>query len=114
MFTIVTLSRHSVCHRDIKPENILVNDKDQIKIVDLGLSMKVTSVEPLQDFCGSPGFFAPELIMKDGYNGFAADAWSIGCVMMEMILGHDFFTNKWMVNCALYSFEFSNLIDIYP
>ena len=81
----------------MKPENILVGEKDAIKLVDLGLSAKVSSKAMLTDFCGSPGFFAPEMITEDSYNGFSSDVWSIGCVMMEMILGHDFFTNVWMV-----------------
>jgi serine/threonine protein kinase len=32
-----------ICHRDIKPENILINDKNEIKIIDFGFAKIVSS-----------------------------------------------------------------------
>ncbi|RHY60598.1 hypothetical protein DYB28_014100 [Aphanomyces astaci] len=50
-----------------------------VKIVDFGLCAKVGTT-PLTDFCGSPGFFAPEMLLHDQYDGQKADVWSIGAV----------------------------------
>ena len=52
----------------------------------------------LSDFCGSPGFFAPEMITKGAYYGDKADIWSTGCILLELILGHEKFCDVWM--CA--------------
>jgi serine/threonine protein kinase len=48
------------------------------------------------DFCGSPGFFAPELLLDAEYNVFLVDVWSIGCVMVEIIMGREWFECNWM------------------
>jgi len=56
----------------------------------------------LTDFCGSPGFFAPEMIIHGTYFGDKADVWSIGCILLELILGHEKFCDVWM---ASYDYE---------
>jgi serine/threonine protein kinase len=91
------LHRHKICHRDIKPENILIDrETHKIKVVDLGLSTKLADGnEELKDFCGSPGFFAPEMIIAESYNGLRVDIWSIGCVLLEMMMGNDWFETHW-------------------
>ena len=45
---------------------------------------------------GTPGFMAPEVITADKYDGFAADVWSVGCIALELSLGHDKFLTVWM------------------
>ena len=49
----------------------------------------------------SPGFFAPEMITAKCYNGFACDLWSIGCILLELVLGRETFTSMWMCSYAL-------------
>ena len=56
----------------------------------------------LQDFVGSPGFFAPEMLLQGCYSGDKADLWSIGCILLEMALGHRRFCLYWM---RAYSFD---------
>ena len=34
--------------------------------------------------------------MHDSYNGRFIDAWSVGCVMLELVVGHDTFDHLWM------------------
>mmetsp|Transcript_32232 Transcript_32232/g.102520 ORF Transcript_32232/g.102520 Transcript_32232/m.102520 type:complete len:593 (-) Transcript_32232:1134-2912(-) len=88
-----------ICHRDIKPENLLLKtsgDSYQLQLCDFGLGERTRPNSLLRDFCGSPGFFAPEMLRSGGYNGFAADVWSIGCVTLEIIAGHDVFNKHWM------------------
>ena len=41
----------------------------------------------LNDFVGSPGFFAPELMMRRQYDGAIADMWSMGAVMVRATKG---------------------------
>ncbi len=100
-----------IAHRDLKPENVLVmgtpdtwaaheqnvdpRKRGVVKLCDFGLCADVSSGENLTDFVGSPGFFAPELLLAKSYCGKRADVWSLGCVMLEMLLGHEVFTNLW-------------------
>jgi len=102
---------NGVAHRDLKPENILVvgqpgdwslleSDDDPckrgvVKLCDFGLCADVSSGENLTDFVGSPCFFAPEILLDGSYDGRAADVWSLGCVMLEMLLGHAAFSQVW-------------------
>lgn len=57
-----------------------------VKLVDFGLCTKAVTSEhdALRDFCGSPGFFAPEMLLADSYDGFKADVWSVGCILLEV------------------------------
>ena len=51
----------------------------------------------LSDFAGSPGFVAPEIVTQAVYNGGHVDAFSLGCVLLELVLGHCVFDGIWMV-----------------
>ena len=96
-----------ICHRDLKPENILLHfDIHQqkvkdIKLCDFGLSTKFEANIRLSDFCGSPGFFAPEMITEGAYDGEKIDVWSVGCVLLELVLGHERFCDVWMSSYEL-------------
>ncbi|OQR82461.1 protein kinase [Achlya hypogyna] len=93
------LHAHGYCHRDLKPENILYAPESAgVKVVDFGLCTKVSrgSSKKLGDFCGSPGFFAPEILLHETYDGFKADVWSLGCILLELVLGNSFFLSIWM------------------
>ena len=50
----------------------------------------------MSDFCGSPGFFAPEMVLTKAYDPVAADIWSLGCVLLEVLLGHEVFYEVWV------------------
>jgi len=63
-----------VSHRDLKPENILLKDETEgaaIKITDFGLSKifadDLAGEVVMKTACGTPGYVAPEVLMKDTY-----------------------------------------------
>lgn len=91
-----------ICHRDLKPENVLLNFNletgrvENLKICDFGLGSKFSPMVPLSDFCGSPGFFPPEMLLDGEYYGDKVDVWSIGCIALELLLGHDIFSESWL------------------
>jgi len=76
-----------VVHRDLKPENLLLDHKNNIKIVDFGLSNIYSNGLNFRTPCGSPCYAAPEMIEGKIYNGVSADIWSIGIILYAMLCG---------------------------
>ncbi|XP_072912550.1 uncharacterized protein [Hemitrygon akajei] len=82
------LHRHAIVHRDLKIENFLLDENNNVKIIDFGLSntLKNDSQELLNTQCGSPAYAAPELLAHKKY-GPKVDVWSIGVSMFAMLTG---------------------------
>lgn len=85
----------AVAHRDLKLENVLLTKDGVVKVIDFGLSHRyplradgsVDTSSPLKDICGSKSYAAPEVLTGKGYNGFAADVWSLGVSLFAMLSG---------------------------
>ena len=77
-----------ICHRDLKPENLLLDDQNNIKIVDFGLSNMYGDGETLKTACGSPCYAAPEMIAGKRYHGLNSDIWSTGIILYAMTCGY--------------------------
>ncbi|XP_055362091.1 hormonally up-regulated neu tumor-associated kinase isoform X2 [Betta splendens] len=84
------LHKHGVVHRDLKIENFLLDEHNNIKIVDFGLSNTLKpdslSLELLSTQCGSPAYAAPELLAHRKY-GPKVDVWSVGVSTFAMLTG---------------------------
>ncbi|XP_014490139.1 mitogen-activated protein kinase kinase kinase 1 [Vigna radiata var. radiata] len=80
------LHDHNVVHRDIKCANILVDVSGAVKLADFGLA-KATKFNDVRSSKGSPYWMAPEVVnLRDqGGYGLAADIWSLGCTVLEML-----------------------------
>eukprot|EP00617_Octactis_speculum_P014021 CAMPEP_0185753446 /NCGR_PEP_ID=MMETSP1174-20130828/12180_1 /TAXON_ID=35687 /ORGANISM="Dictyocha speculum, Strain CCMP1381" /LENGTH=478 /DNA_ID=CAMNT_0028431301 /DNA_START=31 /DNA_END=1467 /DNA_ORIENTATION=- len=94
----------NIAHLDIKPENILVlmngaESKCSVKLTDFELAVEVDADDYsfFQGPRGSDGFMAPEMFAKGGYNPMKCDVWSLGCVLHELVVGHENFNDRWMV-----------------
>ncbi|XP_076887715.1 mitogen-activated protein kinase kinase kinase 1-like [Bidens hawaiensis] len=79
------LHERNVVHRDIKCANILVDASGSVKLADFGLA-KATKLNDIKSCKGTPYWMAPEVVNRknNGY-GLAADIWSLGCTVLEML-----------------------------
>ncbi|KAF3565048.1 hypothetical protein DY000_02017786 [Brassica cretica] len=92
-----------VYHRDIKPENLLLDDNENLKVSDFGLSALADCKRQdglLHTTCGTPAYVAPEVINRKGYDGTKADIWSCGVVLFVLLAGY-------------LPFHDSNLMEMY-
>ncbi|XP_052200446.1 CBL-interacting serine/threonine-protein kinase 21 [Diospyros lotus] len=87
-----------VYHRDLKPENLLLDNKGNVKVSDFGLSALRKPGHLLSTACGSPSYVAPELLKNKGYEGAAADVWSCGVILFELLAGDLPFDDRNLMN----------------
>ncbi|EJW04130.1 CAMK/CAMKL/KIN1 protein kinase [Edhazardia aedis USNM 41457] len=85
---------NNIVHRDLKIENIIVDDQDNIKILDFGLSNFYDTRRFMKTFCGSLYFAAPELLCGKEYIGPEVDVWSLGVILYVFLLGNVPFDDK--------------------
>ncbi|KAA8522777.1 hypothetical protein F0562_009200 [Nyssa sinensis] len=87
-----------VYHRDLKPQNLLLDNKGNLKVSDFGLSALRKPGGLLSTACGSPSYVAPELLTNNGYEGAAADVWSCGVILFELLAGCLAFDDRNLMN----------------
>ncbi len=81
--------RAGLVHADVKPQNILLTREDGVKVTDFGIAQALSDAQPGERqsvVWGSPHYFAPEQA-KGERPSPAADVYSIGIVMFEMLTG---------------------------
>lgn len=66
-------------------ENILLDENFQIKIADFGTAKAADSNGCLKTIIGTPSYMAPEVAEGKPYNAFAADVFSLGCVLFMLL-----------------------------
>ncbi|KFK36169.1 hypothetical protein AALP_AA4G087000 [Arabis alpina] len=108
-----------IVHRDLKPDNLLIAHNGHIKLTDFGLS-KIGLINNTIDLSGhesdaaprtsshdflknqedervrrsavgTPDYLAPEILLGTEH-GYAADWWSVGIILFELITGIPPFT----------------------
>ncbi|MEQ8821704.1 MAG: serine/threonine-protein kinase [Sumerlaeia bacterium] len=77
-------------HRDLKPANILLSPDGRVMVTDFGVANLVTQLGDMTDFgalIGTPDYVAPEQHRDGSCVTTAADQYSLGVIVYEMLTG---------------------------
>lgn len=105
------LHKNNIIHRDLKPDNIFIVN-GIIKIGDFGLCTNIFNYEKLEicsmsDDVGTSIYASPEI--KSGHYGFAVDIYSMGIILLELLLKYSTMHEKMVL---IYGIK-KNGIDMY-
>jgi serine/threonine protein kinase len=78
----------NILHKDIKPDNIMIGERGEVKLLDLGFAEipKTFSLFASKRLDGSPAYMAPELLLTKKAS-VATDIYAIGCTLYEAAAG---------------------------
>nr|VDD53102.1 unnamed protein product [Brassica oleracea] len=80
------LHEKGIMHRDLKPENILMDTDGHVMLTDFGLAKEFEENSRSNSMCGTTEYMAPEIVRGKGHDK-AADWWSVGILLYEMLTG---------------------------
>ncbi|XP_038901235.1 serine/threonine-protein kinase SRK2I isoform X1 [Benincasa hispida] len=88
-FFYLLLLVKQVCHRDLKLENTLLDGSPapRLKICDFGYSKSSVLHSQPKSTVGTPAYIAPEVLLRQEYDGKIADVWSCGVTLYVMLVG---------------------------
>jgi len=87
LLSLEYLHSRGLVYRDLKPENILIDEKGHLKLADFGFCKPLKKGERTYTTCGTADYMAPEVMLCQGHDK-AADFWSFGVFIYEMLAGY--------------------------
>lgn len=78
---------HGALHLDIKPSNIMLLTNGNIKVMDMGISAKISDNTMQQRVVGTPAFMPPEQFEKRQLGAYT-DVFALGVTLYFMLTAH--------------------------
>lgn len=101
----------NVIHRDLKPSNILVNENCDLKLCDFGLArldsvgILTNKISLLTEYVATRWYRAPEIMLNASHYSTAIDMWSVGCILLELLIYKVVFPGSDYINQLILIFE---------
>ena len=104
---IAHLQKFNIIHGDIKLENIIIDYKNDIKLIDFGISKQIIdgNAISLKKHSGTIGYLSPEWLLFN-YATLKTDIWSIG-ILYFILLNNTHVFNS--VNLRVYKSQLKKL-----
>ncbi|XP_044523542.1 rhodopsin kinase GRK7 [Gracilinanus agilis] len=84
---ILHLHSLGIVYRDMKPENVLLDDRGNCRLSDLGLAVQIQDGKPITQRAGTNGYMAPEILKEEESYSYPVDWFAMGCSIYEMVAG---------------------------
>ena len=100
---LIEMHNNWIIHCDIKPDNILIDDDNNIKLIDFGLSKFIVddSLKDIYTEIQTIWYRAPEQILGIDLNTYKIDVWSVGIIFFELLINSCGVINAYDNNVAL-------------
>ncbi|MBI4865234.1 MAG: serine/threonine protein kinase [Candidatus Riflebacteria bacterium] len=84
---------HGLLHRDLKPANVLIDSRNRVRVIDLGLARSVTeetNITQLGQTVGTFAYMAPEQMLAEQPTE-RCDVYSFGLLLYELMVERPMF-----------------------
>ncbi len=95
-----------VLHRDVKPENVMFSDRNDVVLIDFGLSQldDDAPLTALGTCIGSPSYLSPERLLGRPYDE-RADLYAVGIILYELLAGRRPFLGAGPLEVAVHQID---------